>query len=134
MMKHIQAYTRTEDEAETLSTHLQALGANHVETGSLEEPLSEEFMLMVPLPANDGTTTMGTTLPVAGAAVVSGHSQERAEALDGAADEDVLPVAALHAERSPASKDLMHVVACSIEDERYDEAVEMIRMKGGYVQ
>lgn len=134
LMKKVQAYTRTESEAETLSTHLQALGANNVETGSLEEPLDDDFMLMVPLPVNGGTNVMGTTMPASGAAVVNRHSHARAEAANRALDEDLVPIVALHPVRTAAPKDLMHVVSCSIDEQDYDEAVEMIRMNGGYVE
>jgi hypothetical protein len=68
MTQHIQAYFRTEDQAESARISLETLNVKNLEVGRLDSQVNQGGRVLVPLlPVNaGGGTTGGTTSGVAG--------------------------------------------------------------------
>lgn len=71
MAKQIQAYFRTEDEAEGARASLQAYRTEHLEVGALDETLGRETRVLIPLVPYNNTGSVSTG-GSAGAAIPAG--------------------------------------------------------------
>ena len=145
MSKRIQAYFRTEDEAEGAKIALIPYGVGDSEVSALTDPLNEEGRsnrnILLPLiPYNNSAMTGGTfgvagaTGSLAGAPIVpainvddriddpdarsAGDVREGAEPLIGSNDD----------------ADLHYVMDVKVEDANFNEIVEVLRGKHAYVE
>lgn len=142
-MTRIQAYTRTENEAEALRTSLVKVEATQIEIGSMEDPLDKGAMVFAPLPANPaGVSYAGSTALGNAGVVVTNPSTEdndevgapyeaRSEDIPLATDRDAILDDGDDIVDAPSN--LQYVVSAVVPEERYREAVQMIRNRGGYV-
>lgn len=136
-MKRIQAYTRTEDEAETLRTLLVAAGAMNIEVGEREGPLASKQMLFAPFVtgnANGSAYSGGVSAAGPGGLVTTRDSGQEAitttpvtKLTDSEGEADITS-----SERAEAPGGLHYVVAAKANEAVYDDAVRMIRLNGGY--
>ncbi|MCY9512926.1 flagellar basal body rod protein [Paenibacillus apiarius] len=141
-MKRIQAYTRTEDEAESLRTRLVTVEASNIEVGELEESVDGRALLFAPLATSNlnGSTYVGGVDSFAPAGVMFARDDDNIAAsapptTDSIGEEaDFSPEQVSISEPTSAPDDLRYVVAAKVEHSRYDEAVLLIREHGGYVE
>lgn len=136
-MKRIQAYTRTEDEAETLRTRLTAADATNIEVGELGGPLGSKQMLFAPFVtgnANGSAYNGGISAVGPGGIVTTRDDGQEAltatpatELTDNEGGTDVAS-----SERMEAPDGLRYVVTAKVDEAGYDEAVRLIRENGGY--
>ncbi|MBR2563361.1 MAG: hypothetical protein IKE29_01900 [Paenibacillus sp.] len=146
MAKHIQAYFRTEDEAEGARTSLQTFRTEQLEVGQLDAAIGRDTRVMIPLvPYNTAAGGVGTN----GAMGVG--------AAPGApASENVIPVVSdvdREAERDPRNRvnqdgdmldaadvttgdydDLHYVLSAKVRDEDYEEIIHKLRSNHAYVE
>ncbi|GAC40948.1 hypothetical protein [Paenibacillus popilliae] len=132
-MKRIQAYTRTEDEAETLRTQLVAAGATNIEVGERGGPLASKQMLFAPFltgNANGSAYSGGVSAVGPGGLVTTRDSGQEAPATDLTNNEGGADIAS--SERVEAPGGLRYVVAAKADEAVYDDVVRMIHLNGGY--
>lgn len=141
MSKQLQAYFRTEDEAEGARTTLLTYKTDHLEVSPLQEPVNKGVNIMVPLMPwhNSGT---GSTVPssgtVGGAGAPAAIVGSRALA-DGERSED---------EPAPDPDDwvdamelsdvdwneLRYVLTAKVSDADYEEIVRKLRASNAFVE
>ena len=144
MTKHIQAYFRTEDEAEGARTSLQTFRTEHLEVGQLDSAIGRDTRVMVPLVPYNTAGGVGTNGAM-GVGAAPGVP----------ASENVIPVVAnvdRDAERDTRDRvnedgdmlsaadvssadydDLHYVLSAKVRDEDYDEIVHKLRSNHAYV-
>ncbi|GIP34114.1 hypothetical protein [Paenibacillus sp. J2TS4] len=131
MPRTIQAYFRTEDDAESARTKLQTYAVTDMEVGELQDKLSEDVRLLTPFVAGaagaDGSL-MGSGAGVTGSdrgvpvvVAMDVWDRDSDEASDSGADDLSLD-------------DFTYVLSCQVEDEDYDELIDVIRRNGGSVK
>ncbi|MDR9853268.1 hypothetical protein RJP21_06575 [Paenibacillus sp. VCA1] len=152
MPKQIQAYFKTEDDAEQAKTKLIGIQAEHLEVGRLGTALEGNRHILLPI-APVGMTGSGTTTGASAAAGVSGvaytppvvvspddddpngvssegdHPAEE-HAWEDRQDE-VEPLFDPYADRYD---DLEYVLSCKVRDKDYADVVNTLRNNGGYVE
>lgn len=141
-MKQIQAYTRTENEAESLRTQLVTVDATNIEVGELEASVDGKALLFAPIATNNlnGSTYTGGVGSFAPAGIIFARDDDNiAASAPPAADSigeeaDFSPAQVSISEPTAAPDDLRYVVAAKVEQSHYDEAVRLIRENGGYVE
>ncbi|RJG21211.1 flagellar basal body rod protein [Paenibacillus thiaminolyticus] len=136
-MKRIQAYTRTEDEAETLRTMLIAAGATNIEVGELGGPLGSKQMLFAPFITGsaNGSAYNGGISAVGPGGIVSMRDDGQEALMTTPAteltdNEGGRGIAS--SERMEEPDGLRYVVTAKTDDADYDDAVRLIRENGGY--
>lgn len=153
MSKQIQAYFKTEDDAEQAKTKLIGIETEHLEVGRLGNALEGNRRILLPF-APAGMTGNGVTTGSASAAGVSGAAytppvvmsvddDEGARDRDGyaageppvenrTAEDVLLPDSMdLYADRYD---DLEYVLSCKVRDEDYANVVNTLRNHGGHVE
>ncbi len=142
IMARIQAYTRTENEAEALRTSLVTVEAKQIEVGSIDSPLDQGTMVFAPIPSNpsgvsySGSTAFGNagvvvTDPSASDNDEVGVPVETRSDASIVSDRDAIVHEADDAVSAPDG--LQYVVSAVVPEERVGEAIAMIRNRGGYV-
>ncbi|TVX94477.1 flagellar basal body rod protein [Paenibacillus agilis] len=140
-MKHIQAYTRTENEAESLRIPLISLGIQqqHIEIGRLEEPFGQGQLLLAPISSNPGGVNYagGNAMHPAGSGVGvvinKDDGAEQAEQSDGQVP-GIVEDERFSEEREQAPNDLSYVISIKLDSNHYIEALKLLRRQGAYVE
>jgi len=141
MTKRIQAYFRTEDEAEGARISLLPYNTETVDIGPLTDPLNRENRnILLPLvPLNNGAMpggtfgTYGTTASGGPVGIVPGVAAAAADNLNGTDNrtED-------HFAENPLDDrdldDLHYVMELKIDDINYFEVIDILRNKHAYVE
>lgn len=140
MTKRIQAYFKSEDDAQGAKTALIPYSVD-MEVWPLTDPLARDHRILVPLiPLGNsamsagGFSTSGTsTAPGAGAALVTStgipQSIDETENLSNDKqpyEDDIIGDGDL--------KELRYVAELKVEDQKYNEIVHILRGKGAYVE
>ncbi|SEK70350.1 hypothetical protein [Paenibacillus sp. OK003] len=145
MTKHIQAYFRTEDEAEGARTSLQTFRTEHLEVGQLDSAVGRDKRIMVPLVPYNTAGGVGTNRAMGvGAApgvpasenvipVVSNvdRDTERGSRQNVNEDGDLLDAADVS---SGDYDDLRYVLSAKVRDEDYEEIIHKLRSNQAYVE
>ncbi|WP_028596059.1 hypothetical protein [Paenibacillus assamensis] len=139
-MKHIQAYTRTENEAESLRIPLISLGIQqqHIEIGRLEEPFGQGQLLLAPIPSNPGGVSYagGSAMHPAGSGVgvvINNDETERSEQSEGQVP-GIVEDERYPEEREQAPDDLSYAISVKVDVNHYIEALKLLRRQGAYVE
>ncbi|MEK4352767.1 hypothetical protein MKX41_18115 [Paenibacillus sp. FSL R5-0475] len=146
MTRKIQAYFRTENEAEGAKIALISYKVDGLEVWPLTDPIGEDRRILFPIAPFSNTTlaagtvgTLGTgSTPAAGAMLAPGvaASETRDESeTHYSVDEDQVSadVADGELEDGDLSK-LRYVMDLSVAEENYNEVVETLRGKGAFVE
>ena len=140
MTKRIQAYFRTEDDAEGAKTALIAYDVEGLDVWPLTDPLGRDSRILVPLIplgnsalASGGFSVAGTSgSPGAGAALVAGA---RIEDTDNELDNRDATDRPREDEISDSDRGELHyVMELKVEDSKYNEVVQILRGKQAYVE
>ncbi|MBE7683479.1 MULTISPECIES: hypothetical protein [Paenibacillus] len=147
MAKHIQAYFRTEDEAEGARTSLQTFRTEHLEVGQLDSAIGRDKRILLPLvPYNtaggagtNGAMGVGTApgVPASENVVpvvsnVDRNADRDRDVHDNVnADGDLLRAADVS---SDDYDDLHYVLSAKVQDEDYDEIIHKLRSNNAYVE
>ncbi|PQP84914.1 hypothetical protein C0Q44_10500 [Paenibacillus sp. PCH8] len=145
MTKHIQAYFRTEDEAEGARTSLQTFRTEHLEVGQLDSAVGRDTRVMVPLVPYNTAGGVGTNGAMGvGAApgvpasenvipVVTdvNRDPDRDKRDRVNEDGDMLDAADVS---SADYNDLHYVLSAKVRDEDYEEIVHKLRSNRAYVE
>lgn len=156
MTKQIQAYFKTEDDAESAKTKLIGTRTEHLEVSRLGTALDGNRHILLPIAPVNMTGNMNTGGAM-GAGGVPGVAyatpavpvvneendiyrqsedtppEERVTRRDMNGDEPLLGVADASAEPEDY-RDLDYVLSCKVEDGDYPEVVNQLRSHGGYVE
>ncbi|BCG60463.1 hypothetical protein [Paenibacillus sp. URB8-2] len=139
MTKRIQAYFRTEDEAEGAKTALLSFDVEGLDVGALTDPLGEDRRLLLPLMPPNNLAGSGSTFAAFGAApaavpVVTVDNNAGRAPLSG---DDSLGTDDLRADRMYSGGDLDHlhyVMEIKASDEDFNAVVHTLRSKNAYVE
>lgn len=150
MSKHIQAYFKTEDQAEGARTSLLPYETEQVEVGSLDRTIGRNSNILVPLlPLNgSGVNTGGTYGSVGVPGTVSAQGVVPVVAMTDRTDDNETTggerTQAEAAEPDPVVdmahaddgdyEDLKVVLTAKVRDADYDAIVRKLRMQGAYVE
>lgn len=151
MSKHIQAYFRTEDDAESARFSLAAYPVEHLEVGRMAEDLGANHDLLIPVAPFGNTTGMysGGAQSASGVPVVftaqdssvleneNVSEAERDIKQDRPEDDDIrlgeYPVSESAFEGDNYG-DLQYVLSAKVQDQDCDGVVQKLRKEGGYVE
>ncbi|WP_025692652.1 hypothetical protein [Paenibacillus zanthoxyli] len=139
MTRRIQAYFRTEDEAEGAKTALLSFDADGLDVWALTDPLGQDRRLLVPLMPANNLAGSGSTFAAFGAApaavpVAAGDANEDSAPVNG---NDHLGRDDLRADRMYADGDLdsLHfVMEIKVSDEDFNGVVHTLRSKNAFVE
>lgn len=146
MTRKIQAYFRTENEAEGAKTALFTYNVGGLEVWPLTDKLGRDRNILVPVvPFSNTSLTAGTTgslgsegTPATGAVLVPGlaTSDTRANEDDHyRVDEDQISGNVADEDLDDGDlDDLQYVMELSVPEESYNEVVEVLRGKNAYVE
>ncbi|WP_339271638.1 hypothetical protein MKY48_08375 [Paenibacillus sp. FSL W8-0187] len=148
MSRQIQAYFRTEDDAEGARTRLLTYNTEQLEVGQLQDPVRGGGNILVPLVpwgnsgtggATAGATTMGAPGGVVGAPGVIVGSRDADDSRDKAQDrphgDDTLGDAWREADVTDRDyDDLRYTLSVKVRDEDYDQIVHDLRANNAYVE
>lgn len=151
MAKHIQAYFRSEDDAEGARTSLLTFETEQVEVGALETSIGRNGNLLVPfMPINGGISPGGGTATVAGLPstasaqgvipVVSRQESVNAEGtvrdeLPEQREDGVLdPVLNVSSFSDEDYNRLKYVLSLKAKDEDYEMIIHKLRGMGAFVE
>lgn len=149
MTQQIQAYFRTEDEAEGARTSLLAYRAENLEVGKLESALGRDTRVLIPLvPYNTaGSMNTGGVAGVAGAPGGANHivptvedadkslSQENLNedrGVDSTQSDSILDTTDVYTNGDYYDK-LHYVLSAKVADADYDEIVNKLRSNYAYI-
>ncbi|AIQ14043.1 hypothetical protein [Paenibacillus durus] len=139
MTRRIQAYFRTEDEAEGAKTALLSFDADGLDVWALTDPLKTDNRLLLPLVPTNNLAGGGSTFGAFGAApaavsVIAGDVDEGRAPLSG---DDSLGTDDLRADRMYADGDLEglhYVMEIKVTDEDFNGVVHTLRSKNAFVE
>ncbi|WP_054958129.1 hypothetical protein [Paenibacillus dakarensis] len=138
MSKQIQAYFRTESEAEGARTSLQTYHVDQLEVGQLQESLGQRPNLIVPLVPWSLTGTGGGAMGTGTATGTIGNGPgavvpvvPRPDDVPEADRDDWVDGDALS---DSDYDDLKYVLSCKVSDAEYEEIVQVLRRKHAYVE
>lgn len=145
MTKMIQAYFRTEDEAEGARASLQVYETEQLEVGTLGASVGREKHILFPfVPNNGGMGTfsgtggagvagVGTAQGVPVIPVITDNEREEAASADvnGNREGGILNAQDVS---SADLDDLRYVLSCKVKDKEYNDVVNKIRQSGGFVE
>ncbi|WP_138495691.1 hypothetical protein [Paenibacillus pinistramenti] len=149
MSRHIQAYFRTEDEAESARSHLVGYRMDNLEVGRLEEGIGRDRDILIPIVPIGNTSGMytGGAMTTGGAAgayttqgavpVVDPNAEESVAERDIREDkpEDNAPGFGAYETLTDGDyDDLNYVLSARVDDQSYDEIVQKLRSEGAYVE
>lgn len=134
MARRIQAYFRTEDDAESARTKLQTYSVSEMEIGELPEGRENSARLLAPFALGAGTTdgtVMGSGAGVSGAdrgigAAIVWKELGRNNEIDSTAEANGTDENSL--------KGFKYVLSCQAAEEDYDEVIDVIRRNEGAVE
>ncbi|MDT3426646.1 hypothetical protein J2Z22_002172 [Paenibacillus forsythiae] len=139
MTRRIQAYFRTEDEAEGVKTALLSFDADGLDVWALTDPLGQDRRLLFPLMPTNNLAGTGSTfasfgtapapVPVASGDVNEGRAPLSGEAFLGSDD--------LRADRMYADGDLdslRYVMEIKVTDEDFNAVVHTLRSRNAFVE
>ncbi|WP_431087335.1 hypothetical protein [Paenibacillus sp. 8b26] len=152
MAKQIQAYFRTEDEAEGARASLQVYRTEHLEVGALDDALGRDTRVLIPLVPynNTGAASMsgaaGAAIPAAGVygeniipEVENGEAgrgparRDLNEDRSGTTDHDTGLLHATDVYINGDQDELRYVLSAKVNDADYDEVVHKLRSNRGYI-
>ncbi|WP_025720219.1 hypothetical protein [Paenibacillus polymyxa] len=152
MAKQIQAYFRTEDEAEGARASLQAYRTEHLEVGALDDALGRETRVLIPLVPYNNTGSVstggsaGAAIPAAGVygenilpdakddQINSGSAQrDLDEDRNGTTNHDGGLLRATDVYINGDQDELRYVLSAKVNDADYDEVIYKLRSNRGYV-
>jgi hypothetical protein len=146
MSRKIQAYFRTENEAEGAKTALISYKVDGLEVWPLTDPIGNDRNILFPIiPLDSASVVAGTTgtlgtasTPAAGAMLVPGiaASDTRADPeTHYSVNEDQVSANVAEGDLEDGDlSELRYVMELSIAEENYNEVVEILRGKGAYVE
>lgn len=150
MTRKIQAYFRTENEAEGAKTALISYKVDGLEVWPLTDPIGEDHRILFPIaPFNNNTSiasgmagTFGTaSTPAAGAVVLpdlNDYETRDQPETHYSVDEDQLSADVVDEGVNDLEdvdlSDLRYVMELSVAEENYNEVVETLRGKGAFVE
>ncbi len=146
MTRKIQAYFRTENEAEGAKTSLIAYKVDGLEVWPLTDPLDRDRNILFPIaPFSNTSVAAGTvgslgaeSTPAAGAMLVPGlaASQTRDDEDDHyRVDEDKISANVADGDLEDGDLDDLHyVMELNVAEDNYNEVVEILRGKRAYVE
>ncbi|WP_018887754.1 hypothetical protein [Paenibacillus massiliensis] len=148
MSKLIQAYFRTEDEAEAARYSLQAYQTSDVEVGALESSLGRDKRLLIPIVPYNTTGSMtggavggisapGSTGPDS-VSVVSTNDFKEARSRDDDRDDEVpsnpVLLDADDVYSSEHNDDLRYVLSVKVAESDYDQVVNKLRAGHAFIE
>ncbi|MFB5762163.1 hypothetical protein [Paenibacillus medicaginis] len=142
MPKQIQAYFKTEDEAEGARTSLQAYRTEHLEVGQLGGTLGRDRRLLIPfVPYNTagsmntggaaGAVAAGTSYGDSVVSLASDRNQEGVRREDLQDTPGLLD--AMDVFSSEDNDKLQYVLSAKVDDADYEEIVHKLRANHAYV-
>ncbi|QWU15050.1 hypothetical protein SAMN04487895_109258 [Paenibacillus sophorae] len=139
MTRRIQAYFRTEDEAEGAKTALLSFDADGLDVWTLTDPLKADRRLLLPLVPTNNLAGSGSTFAAFGAApaavpVVAADVNEGRAPMKG---DDSFGTDDLRADRMYADGDLEglhYVMEIKVTDEDFNAVVHTLRSKKAFVE
>ncbi|MCM3785583.1 hypothetical protein M3231_21695 [Neobacillus mesonae] len=142
MSKRIQAYFRTEDDAEGARTSLQVFATEQLEVGTLDSSIGRSSRILIPLVPQNNVGGVNSTGAVGTAA---GTQAEAVIPVVTDRDRDDVAAANINGNReggllnaedvsSDDYDDLRYVLSAKVRDDEYDQIVNKIRSNGGYVE
>lgn len=150
MAKHIQAYFKSEDQAEGARTSLLTFEMEQVEIGSLDRSIGRSQNVLVPLvPMNSAATNTGGAYGTAGIpGAVTGQSvmppamiQDRDEQIrngervdDGHERLQSEPVVDVTDVDDKEFNELKYVLSAKVSDADYEDIVHKLRTHGAFVE
>ncbi|MFM9279214.1 hypothetical protein [Paenibacillus jiagnxiensis] len=141
MPKQIQAYFKTEDEAEGARTSLQAYRTEHLEVGQLDGTLGRDRRLLIPFVPYNTAGSMNTGGAAGAVAAGTGYSDRVVPVVsdrneEGVRREDLQDTGLLDAADVFSSEDndkLQYVLSAKVDDADYEEIVRKLRANHAYV-
>lgn len=151
MAKHIQAYFRSEDDAEGARTSLLTFETEQVEVGALDTSIGRNGNLLVPfMPINGGVSNGGGTAGVAGLPStasaqgvipvvskrdsVNEEGTVRDELPDRREDGVIDPVLNVASYSDEDYSNLKYVLSLKAKDEDYEMIIHKLRGMGAFVE
>lgn len=147
MTRKIQAYFRTENEAEGAKTALISFKVDGLEVWPLTDPIGEDHRFLFPIaPFNNTSIASGTvgslgtaSTPAAGAAVVlpdlNDYETRDQPETHYSVDEDQVSAEVVDEDIEDVDlSDLRYVMELSVAEENYNEVIETLRGKGAFVE
>ncbi|AYB45762.1 hypothetical protein [Paenibacillus lautus] len=146
MSRQIQAYFRTEDDAEGARTRLLTYNTEQLEVGQLQDSVRGGGNILVPLVpwgnagtggATAGATTMGAPGGVVGApgVIVGARDTSRDIAQDQLGSDDLPGDGWREADVTDGDyDDLRYTLSVKVRDEDYDQIVHDLRANNAYVE
>ncbi|WP_211747558.1 hypothetical protein [Paenibacillus sp. Marseille-Q4541] len=144
MTKMIQAYFRTEDEAEGARTSLQVYATEQLEVGALESNIGRENRILIPFVPNNtvggtgtsggaGVAGMGTVQGTPVVPIITDNERDEVAAADinGNREGGILNAEGIS---SDDLDDLHYVLSCKVKEDEYNDVVNKIRQNGGFVE
>ncbi|GGA41894.1 hypothetical protein [Paenibacillus physcomitrellae] len=149
MSRHIQAYFKTEDDAESARTRLIGYSMENLEVGRLEGGLGNDHEILIPIAPVGNTPGM-----YAGGAQTAGgvgggvYTTQGAIPLNNVRDNETEAERDRREDRPeqddlelgtyPLSNDdyndLQYVLSARVDDQQYEEVVQKLRSEGAYVE
>ncbi|MBB3127114.1 hypothetical protein FHS19_001768 [Paenibacillus rhizosphaerae] len=149
MTKQIQAYFKSEDDAESAKTKLIGFQTEHLEVSRLGDGIDSDRRILLPIaPVNlsgsvnaagtSGAVGVPTAYPAAGIPVVDDRDPDELSEVERArrADEgdDLLSGAVDVSPNDEDYRNLEYVLAAKVPDDTYQDVVNILRASGGYVE
>ncbi|HEY2492765.1 MAG TPA: hypothetical protein VGI33_07635 [Paenibacillus sp.] len=146
MAKHIQAYFKTENQAESSKTTLLTYKTEHLEVSKLTNTIGRSSNVLIPLVANDpsGNVITGNVVGVGSipGSVTTGNVLPIAERTDTAnpnvaGEENSDEQGSLLESGDTATDDyddLRYVLVAKVEEIHYNEIIQKLRRNGAYVE
>lgn len=148
MAKHIQAYFKSEDQAEGARTSLLSFEAEQIEVGRLEQSIGRDSSILVPFVPVNNSATGGTYGAVGypGAAggqgvipvvapnnALSDEDIEGEQSARGREMQEADPVVDLNDFGDDDYDSLKYVLSVKVQEKDYDAAVHKLRSQGAFV-
>ncbi|MDO7908096.1 hypothetical protein Q5741_16940 [Paenibacillus sp. JX-17] len=149
MAKQIQAYFKTEDQAEGARTSLQAYRTEHLEVGKLDSAIGRDRRLIIPLVPYNNSGSMNTAGAVGftGAAGAGSYANNVVPVV-AENDRDISREDAPNSDAPPSDdnllgagevdpddyNDLTYVLSAKVSDEDYEAIVQKLRQNNAYVE
>ncbi|WP_410772541.1 hypothetical protein [Fontibacillus sp. BL9] len=156
MAKHIQAYFRSEDQAEGARTSLLTFEMEQVEVSSLDHSIGRSHNILVPLlPVNSTTTNTGGTYGAVGIpgtvsaqgvlpVVAMGDKDAEDGKINGERvdterdrpdfDSELDPVTDVTGISDDDYRNLKYVLTAKVRESDYDDIVHKLRLQGAFVE
>lgn len=146
MTRKIQAYFRTENEAQGAKTALISYQVDGLEVWPLTDPIGDDRRILSPIaPFSNTSIATGTvgslgadSTPAAGAMLLPGVSSSETgdeSETNYSVNEDHVSAAVADGELEDGDlSELRYVIELSVAEENYNEVVEILRGKGAFLE